>query len=173
MDDPPLVLDVHWIVSMIGLVLIGFAANDFAVVLFGYTTDSYTVYAASGVATLSFTRTIVAAIFPLFITQMYTGMGPNLAMTVFAATATAFAFTPFLFLEYGKALRYKSKYAATMANEYPDDHDDPEKQLEVGARAPTNEEVEKQESHPMGDQLHEQITALLSKQRFRPSTRGS
>jgi hypothetical protein len=36
---PPLVTHVHWVVSMIGLVLVGFAANDFAYVLFGYVTD--------------------------------------------------------------------------------------------------------------------------------------
>lgn len=108
---PPMVREVHWIVSMLGLVLIGFATNDFAVVLFGYITDSYTTYAASAVSSLSLSRTIAAAVFPLFTTQMYEGLGANVATSIIAAVATLFAFTPFLFFRYGKKLREKSKYA--------------------------------------------------------------
>lgn len=120
---PPYVTNVHWVVSMIGLVFIGFAANDFAVVLFGYITDSYGPYAASAVSTLSLTRTVVAAVFPLFTTQMYTGLGANLATTVFAAIATVFAFTPLLFLMHGAELRRKSSWAVTTDADKKDEGD--------------------------------------------------
>lgn len=109
---PPRVTNVHWIVSMIGLVFVGFATADLSYVLFGYCTDSYGQYAASAVSSLSTTRTIAAAVFPLFSYQMFSGLGANIAATILAAVATLFAFTPIVFLKYGRTLRKKSKVAA-------------------------------------------------------------
>lgn len=108
---PQQVTNVPWPISMIGLVCIGFSANDFSYVLFGYITDSYGFYAASAVAVLSTARTLAAAAFPLFVTQMYQGLGNNIATTVFASVATAFCFTPYLFLRYGANLRQRSRWA--------------------------------------------------------------
>ncbi|KAJ4138419.1 hypothetical protein NW768_002250 [Fusarium equiseti] len=108
---PPRVTNVPWPVSMIGLVIIGFCANDFSYVLFGYATDSYGEYAASAVSAISLTRTLTAAVFPLFTHQMYTGLGSNVATSILAAVASLFAFTPFLFLKYGQKLRHRSKFA--------------------------------------------------------------
>lgn len=79
--------------------------------LFGYVTDSYGEYAASGVAAVSLTRTLAAAVFPLFSYQMFDGLGPNVAASILAAVATVFAFTPILFLRYGERLRGMSKWA--------------------------------------------------------------
>lgn len=125
---PPRVTTVPWPVSMIGLVLIGIAATDFSYVLFGYVTDSYGQYAASAVSCLSTTRTIAAAVFPLFAYQMFSGLGANIAATILAAVATLFGVVaPFLFLGYGDALRRKSKTASdddqclTEENEHMDD----------------------------------------------------
>ncbi|KAF4494995.1 multidrug resistant [Fusarium agapanthi] len=109
---PPRVTNVPWPVSMIGLVMIGFSANDFSYVLFGYATDSYGGHAASAVSAISLTRTLAAAVFPLFTHQMYTGLGSNVATSILAAVASLFAFTPFLFLRYGSRLRHRSKFAA-------------------------------------------------------------
>ncbi|CVL07697.1 related to multidrug resistant protein [Fusarium mangiferae] len=109
---PPRVTNVPWPVSMIGLVMIGFSLNDFSYVLFGYATDSYGEYAASAVSAISLTRTLTAAVFPLFTHQMYTGLGSNVATSILAAVASLFAFTPFLFLRYGSRLRHRSKFAA-------------------------------------------------------------
>lgn len=109
---PPRVTHVPWPVSMIGLVMIGFSLNDFSYVLFGYATDSYGEYAASAVSAISLTRTLTAAVFPLFTHQMYTGLGSNVATSILAAVASLFAFTPFLFLRYGQRLRHRSKFAA-------------------------------------------------------------
>jgi len=96
---------------MLGLVCIGFSANDFSYVLFGYMTDSYGFYAASAVSALSTARTFTAAVFPLFMTQMYEGLGNNVATSVVAAVATLFCFTPVVFLRYGRGLRERSKWA--------------------------------------------------------------
>lgn len=110
---PQDITTVSWPISMIGLVCVGFSANDFSYVLFGYITDSYGFYAASAVAVLSTARTLAAAVFPLFVTQMYKGLGNNIATTVFASVATVFCCTPFLFLRHGVSLRQRSKFAAS------------------------------------------------------------
>ncbi|CAD0087538.1 unnamed protein product, partial [Aureobasidium vineae] len=109
---PPRVTNVHWVVSMIGLVFVGFATADLSYVLFGYCTDAYGPMAASAVSSLSTCRTIAAAVFPLFAYQMFSGLGANVAASILAAVATLFAFTPILFLKYGRTLRKKSKVAA-------------------------------------------------------------
>lgn len=108
---PPRVTTVPWPVSMIGLICVGFSANDFSHVLFGYVTDSYGEYAASAAGAISITRGLMAAVFPLFTTQMFEGLGSNIAVTILAAAATAFCFTPWLFLQFGSRLRKRSKMA--------------------------------------------------------------
>jgi len=107
---PPRVENISWVPSTIGLVLIGFATNDFAYVLFGYVTDLYGPLGASAVSSLSLSRTLVAAAFPLFTSQMYKGLGANIATSILAAVATLFAFTPFLFLNYTSKLKHFSKF---------------------------------------------------------------
>lgn len=107
---PPLV-HVRWIVSLVGLVLVGFATNEFAYDLEGYLADAYTAYASSGLAAVSSIRAFVAATTPLFGQQMFKGLGANVAGSILAALATVFCITPVVFLRYGKTLRERSKFA--------------------------------------------------------------
>jgi hypothetical protein len=107
---PPLV-HTHWIFSMVGLVLIGFAANEFAYTLSAYLADSYTIYASSGLATLAFLRALVSGVMPLFAYPMFNGLGGNVAGSILAAVATLFCVTPFVFLKYGRVLRERSPFA--------------------------------------------------------------
>jgi MFS family permease len=119
---PPLV-HTHWAVSMIGLVLIGFAANEFAYTLNGYLSDSYTIYASSGLATLAFLRALVSGLMPLFAYPMFSGLGGNVAGSILAAVATLFCVTPFIFLKYGRRLRERSpfaRYSAEINEQYGD-----------------------------------------------------
>ncbi|KAK2873355.1 hypothetical protein FQN49_002408 [Arthroderma sp. PD_2] len=108
---PPLVLGVHWAVSALSLVLIGYALNEFDAVLAGYLADSYLSYSASGFAALSLTRSTLSAVFPLFAGRMYEGLGANLATSVLAAVATVFCIIPPLFTRYGPRIRASSKFA--------------------------------------------------------------
>lgn len=108
---PPIVTNIHWIVSTISLVLIGYATNEFDSVLAGYLADSYLSFAASGFAALSLVRSLASAAFPLFATQMFNGLGANVAASVLAALATVFCIVPLLFSRYGKSLRARSKFA--------------------------------------------------------------
>ncbi|OQD81434.1 hypothetical protein PENANT_c027G04819 [Penicillium antarcticum] len=108
---PPLVTNVHWVVSTIALVLIGYALNEFDSVLAGYLADSYLSYAASGFAALSLVRSSMSAAFPLFARQMYEGLGANVASSILAALATVFCIVPPLFNRYGEQIRARSKFA--------------------------------------------------------------
>jgi uncharacterized membrane protein YuzA (DUF378 family) len=107
---PPRV-HTHWAVSMVGLVFIGFAANEFAYTLNGYLADSYTIYASSGLATLAFLRALISGIMPLFAYPMFSGLGGNVAGSILAAVATLFCLTPYVFLRYGRLLRERSQFA--------------------------------------------------------------
>ncbi|KAF2087666.1 MFS multidrug transporter [Saccharata proteae CBS 121410] len=107
---PPIV-HIHWIVSMLALVPVGFAINDLDTVLCGYLADSYCLYAASAFSALSLLRSVLAAAFPLFAGTMYRGLGSNAAASIFAAIATLFCVSPFVLLRYGKKLRERSEFA--------------------------------------------------------------
>lgn len=53
----------------------------------------------------------LAAVFPLFGTQMYEGMGYQWASTLIAFLTLVMAPFPWIFFKYGKRIRAKSRYA--------------------------------------------------------------
>ena len=108
---PPLVPHVHWIVSMLSLVLLGFATNEFDAVLAGYLADSYTIYAASAFAAMGFLRASLSAVFPLFAHPLFVNLGANVGASILAAIATVFCIFPILFVYRGERLRKASKFA--------------------------------------------------------------
>ncbi|KAL4802817.1 major facilitator superfamily domain-containing protein [Aspergillus unguis] len=108
---PPAVQGVHWFVSMIPLLFVGFALNEFGTVLAGYLADSYHSYAASAFAAMSLARSSLSAIFPLIAPKMFSALGANIALSILAAGALAFCPIPFIFRYYGRSLRQRSKFA--------------------------------------------------------------
>lgn len=62
---PPAVPRVHWGVSMLALIPIGFAINEIDRVLAGYLANSYPIFTASAFASLSLLRAVFSAVFPL------------------------------------------------------------------------------------------------------------
>lgn len=108
---PPMVPHVHWIVSMLSLVLLGFAINEFDAVLSGYLADSYTIFSASAFAAMCFLRASFSAVFPLFADSLFTNLGANVGASVLAAIATVFCIFPILFTYRGERLRRASKFA--------------------------------------------------------------
>lgn len=73
--------------------------------------DSYTIYAASGLACLSLLRSLFSAAFPLFGHQMFTGISANAASSVLAGIATVFCASAYVFKRYGRVLRERSAFA--------------------------------------------------------------
>ncbi|PYI00267.1 MFS multidrug transporter [Aspergillus sclerotiicarbonarius CBS 121057] len=108
---PPRVPDISWEVPTAALILIGYAVNEFDSVLAGYLADSYRGYAASGFAAVALLRSSMSAAFPLFATQLFDGLGANVAASVLAAFATLFCVIPPLFGKYGQGIRARSRFA--------------------------------------------------------------
>ncbi|KIY65609.1 MFS general substrate transporter [Cylindrobasidium torrendii FP15055 ss-10] len=105
---------VHWIVPTISLYFLGMSFVCFFNSFLTYIVDTYLMYAASGLASNTILRSLVAAAFPLFTTQMYHNLGVNWASTLIAFIAVLLAPMPFLFFRYGARIRMKSKFAPCM-----------------------------------------------------------
>jgi len=104
---------VHWIVPDIGVVVLGAGTIAGFIPIQTYVIDSYTTYAASGVAAISCARSLAGFGFPLFAPAMYNALGYGWGNTVLAFVAIAIGVpAPWLFWKYGAALRAKSRYAA-------------------------------------------------------------
>ena len=115
---PPKITSIHWIVSMLALMPVGFAVNEVDCVLAGYLADSYTTFAASAFASLSLLRAIVSAVFPLFARPMFVGLGANYAGSVLAAIATFTCPIPLVLIRYGRPIRKASKFARYSVSVY-------------------------------------------------------
>jgi hypothetical protein len=107
----------HWIVSMIGLFLMGFAATEISYTLQGYLTDAYTVHASSALSGLASVRAIVASVAPLIAQQMYRNLDNNSATTILAGLATLFLGAPILFVRFGPRMRRRSRYGQVFKQE--------------------------------------------------------
>lgn len=81
-----------------GMVLIYYSLNNYII-------DTYAKYAASALATKVFLRSAGGAAFPLFITQMYHGLGLQWASWLLAFVSLAMIAVPFAFYIYGAGLR--------------------------------------------------------------------
>jgi multidrug resistance protein len=104
--------DVHWAVSVVGTVPFGFGMVLIFLSIMNYLIDSYTIFAASVLAGNGIIRSVFGAAFPLFTSQMYSGIGIHWASSVPGFLAVACLPLPFLFYKYGKPIREKCKYAA-------------------------------------------------------------
>lgn len=91
-----------------GMVLIYYSLNNYII-------DTYAKYAASALATKVFLRSAGGAAFPLFVTQMYDGLGLQWASWLLAFVSLAMIAVPFSFYKYGATLRArlcKENYAS-------------------------------------------------------------
>ncbi|KAJ7591012.1 MFS polyamine transporter [Mycena floridula] len=102
---------VHWIVTDIGIALVGGSIILVFQSMQTYVVDSYTLYAASALAAVSTLRAIAGFGFPLFAPAMYQSLGYGKGNTVLAAAAIILGCpAPFLFWRYGEAARMRSRY---------------------------------------------------------------
>lgn len=83
-----------------GMVLIYYSLNNYII-------DTYQKYAASALATKVFLRSAGGAAFPLFVTQMYEGMGLQWASWLLAFVSLAMILIPFSFYKFGGPMRAK------------------------------------------------------------------
>ncbi|KAI9727487.1 MAG: hypothetical protein M1828_006429 [Chrysothrix sp. TS-e1954] len=102
---------IPWIVPTLSGLCTGFGIFSVFLQLLNYIVDAYLMFAASAIAGNTFLRSIFGAIFPLFATYMFDGMGINYAGTLLGCVAAAMVPLPIVFLLYGKRIRAKSKFA--------------------------------------------------------------
>ena len=102
---------IHWSVSIIFTAPFGFGMVLVFLSIMNYLIDAYTIYAASVLAANSVLRSLFGAIFPLFTTYMYDGLGIHWASSIPAFLALACVPFPFLFYRYGPKIRLSCKYS--------------------------------------------------------------
>lgn len=103
---------IHWLVSIAACVPFGFGIILIYLGTLSYLIDSYTIFAASVLAANAVMRSSFGAIFPLFTTYMYEGLGIHWASSIPAFLTVLCMPFPFLFYKFGAGIRKRCKYAA-------------------------------------------------------------
>jgi MFS family permease len=106
---------VHWSVSIIGSAPFAFGCVLVFVSVLTYLVDTYTIYAASVLASTAMLRSFFATAFPLFVTQMYNNLGIHWASSIPGFLTLLCLPFPLVMYFWGERLRMKCKYAAQAA----------------------------------------------------------
>ncbi|GAA5867304.1 hypothetical protein JCM1840_005020 [Sporobolomyces johnsonii] len=102
---------VHWIVPTIAAAPFGFGMVLVFLSMTSYLVDAYLMYAASALASNAVLRSIFGAIFPLFTSYLFSGLGTQWALSFIAFLSLALAPIPFIFYYYGARIRANSTFA--------------------------------------------------------------
>lgn len=100
----------YWIVTAIGLALVGFASMVIINSASIYITDSYSTYAASAIAAVAFGENVFAAFLPLAAKPMYDRLGYDWASSLLGFVGLALTLAPLLLMFHGKKIRGKSTF---------------------------------------------------------------
>ncbi|KAI1110040.1 polyamine transporter 1 [Nemania sp. NC0429] len=111
--------DIHWIVPAASGLLSGFGLLTIFLQLLNYLVDAYLMFAASAIAANTFLRSLFGAVFPLFATYLFNGIGIQWASTLLGGIAALLVPIPVLFYLYGAKIRAKSAFAPTTMGSMP------------------------------------------------------
>ena len=75
-----------------------------------YVTDSYEIFAASGMSATSCCRSIFGAVLPIAARPMYSRMGIPWATSLLGFLSLGMSVIPFAFIKYGDRIRANSKF---------------------------------------------------------------
>lgn len=104
---------LHWIMPNIGIAIFASGSIVCLQCMQTYIIDSYTRFAASGIAAAVVLRSLAGFVFPLFAPYMYQALGYGWGNSVLGFAGIVIGLpAPFLFWMYGEKLRSKSRYAA-------------------------------------------------------------
>ncbi|KAI4284302.1 MAG: hypothetical protein L6R38_001506 [Xanthoria sp. 2 TBL-2021] len=109
----------HWIVPTLSGLLTGFGLLAIFLQSLNYLVDAYLMFAASAIAANTFLRSLCGAIFPLFATYMFNGLGVQWAGSLLGFVALALVPIPVIFWKYGARIRARSSFAPTMPKNTP------------------------------------------------------
>lgn len=102
----------HWIVPTIGAGVFGAGTIINYQCMQTYVVDSYTRYAASGLAAAVVLRSLCGFGFPLFANALFSKLGYGWGNSLLGFVSIAFGIpAPIIFWKYGERLRARSKYA--------------------------------------------------------------
>jgi len=99
----------HWIVPILGTVLVGFGYLPVIMGTQTYLVDAYETYAASALAASTILRSLMGATIPLAGRSMYAKMGLGWGNSLLALITLAMLPLPWVFYRYGEGLRKKYK----------------------------------------------------------------
>ncbi|KAG0650800.1 putative transporter [Hyphodiscus hymeniophilus] len=128
---------IPWIVPTLSGLFTGFGIFVIFLQLLNYIIDAYLMFAASAIAGNTFLRSLFGAVFPLFASYMYKGIGINYGQTLVGAVAVVLIPLPFIFYFYGKKIRARSTFAPA-----PDIEQDKRKDEESNGSSQTNKTAE-------------------------------
>lgn len=101
--------DIHWIVPVIGTSFFAVALVLLMNSILNYLVLSYPTQAATVLAGNAMVRSLLAASFPIFGTNIYDSLGIAWGTSVLGFVAAVFVSVPFILIRYGPWLRSKSK----------------------------------------------------------------
>ncbi|KAK4947823.1 hypothetical protein LTR10_013331 [Elasticomyces elasticus] len=111
--------DVPWIAPVLGLGCAQMGIFVIYLAVFNYLADVYHRYASSALAAQSFCRNVLAAVFPLFAEQMFSGLGYGAAASLLGGIAALLTLVPWVLVFNGEKIRARSKIARQiMAQEH-------------------------------------------------------
>ena len=100
----------HWIVPVLGTSLVGIAAMFSYLPVQLYLVDTYTVFAASAIASNSVVRSVCAALIPLGTDPLYARLGYGWGNSVLAFIALGFVPVAVLLVMFGERLRTNVRF---------------------------------------------------------------
>ncbi|KAF2405552.1 MFS general substrate transporter [Trichodelitschia bisporula] len=101
---------VHWIVPMIGTMMIGYGLLTIFMTIQTYLIDCYVMYAASAVAANTVLRSLFGGLLPLSGLKMYEKLGYGWGNSLLGFIAMAMIPVPLFFSKYGERVRTSPRY---------------------------------------------------------------
>lgn len=105
---------VHWIASVLGVVLMGFGYFAVFTSALNYLVDTFPRWGASALAANTFARSGLAAVLPLLIRPMFAALGNGWAYTVLGLFAVLMIPIPYAFHYFGARIRSRGKYSSNI-----------------------------------------------------------
>lgn len=101
---------VHWIVPIIGTGIFGFGMLLGFMPVQLYLVETYTIFAASAIASNTVVRSLVGAVLPLASQKLYDNLGYGWGNSLLGFIAVAFIPAPIVLLKKGAAIRSHPKF---------------------------------------------------------------
>lgn len=104
-------IDIHYLIPCLALVIFAFGMQVVFNSWLSYAADSYGASSASAMAAFTFSRSLLGAAFPLFMTDVLHKTSVQAVFTFLGVLSFFLSFGSIGFVRYGHVLRAKSRFA--------------------------------------------------------------